>query len=120
MSASNMKGLIRAAVITLPVGVALLVGGGAAIAAKQTTIGAVLIVLAVASVCAGCVLMLQVRNRARAFSRDMQASQQANLDTAFRDYQNLVRGHGDRAQVAVSGIEQAPAGTRRLPDEAVR
>lgn len=120
MSASNMKGLIRAAVITLPVGLALLIGGGAAIAAKQTAIGAVLIVLAVGCVCVGCVLMLQVRNRARAFSRDMQARQQASLDTSFRDYQNLVRGHGDRAQAAVSGIEQAPASARRLPDDAVR
>ena len=88
MSADNMKGMIRGAAISMPVGLALLIGGAAAIAGKETALGAVLIVLAIVSVGTGFVLMLQVRNRARAFSRDMQAKQQADLDTAFRDYRN--------------------------------
>lgn len=82
-----MKGLVRAGMITLPVGVALFIGGVVAIATKATVLGAVLLVLAVVSVGTGCVLMLQVRNRARAFSRDMQARQQASMDAAFRDPQ---------------------------------
>ena len=71
-----MKGLVRASVITLPVGLALFVGGIVGIAAKATAIGAVLLAGGIASVAVGCVLMLQVRNRARALSRDMQAGQQ--------------------------------------------
>jgi hypothetical protein len=88
MSADNMKGLIRGAAISMPVGLALLIGGAAAIAGKATTLGAVLIVLAIVSVGTGLVLMLQVRSRARAFSRDMQAEQQANVDAAIRNYRN--------------------------------
>lgn len=82
----NITGLIRAGVITLPVGIALFIGGVIAIATKAVTLGGVLIALAVVSVGIGCVLMLQVRNRARALSRDMQATQQAHLDAAFRDH----------------------------------
>jgi uncharacterized membrane protein HdeD (DUF308 family) len=76
MPEPNMKGLVRASVITLPVGLVLFIGGIVGIAEKATAIGAVLLVLGIASVCIGCVLMLQVRNRARALSRDMQARQQ--------------------------------------------
>lgn len=86
MPEPNVKGLVRAGAITLPVGVALFIGGVIAIATKEVAIGAVLLVLAIGSVGTGCVLLLQVRNRARAWSRDMQARQQSNLDAAFRDY----------------------------------
>jgi membrane protein implicated in regulation of membrane protease activity len=88
MSADNMKGLIRGAAISMPVGLALLIGGAAAIAGSATTLGAALIAGAIVSVGTGLVLMLQVRSRARAFSRDMQARQQANLDATIRDYRN--------------------------------
>jgi membrane-bound ClpP family serine protease len=88
MPEPNLKGLVRASVITLPVGLALFIGGVVAIATKANAIGAVLLVLGIASVGVGCVLMLQVRNRARALSRDMQARQQANMNAAFRDYPN--------------------------------
>jgi hypothetical protein len=88
MPEPDMAGLIRRAIITLPVGLLLLIGGGVAIAAGVTAVGAVLIVLAVLSVSFGCVLMLKVRNRARAFSRDAQARHQADLDAAFRDHQH--------------------------------
>jgi hypothetical protein len=84
----NMKGLIRGAAISMPVGLALLIGGVAAIAGNATTLGAVLIAGAIVSVGTGLVLMLQVRSRARAFSRNMQAEQQANLDAAIRNYRN--------------------------------
>lgn len=88
MPEPNIKGLVRASVITLPVGLALFIGGIIAIATKATGIGAALLVLGILSVVVGCVLMLQVRNRARAFSRDMQARQQSTMNAAFRDYPN--------------------------------
>jgi hypothetical protein len=84
----NMKGLIRGAAISMPVGLALLWGGVAPRAPTPTTLGAVLIAGAIVSVGTGLVLMLQVRSRARAFSQNMQAEQQANLDAAIRNYRN--------------------------------
>jgi hypothetical protein len=84
----NIMSVIRAGAITLPVGIALFIGGAIAIATKEVALGAVLLVLAIASVGTGCVLMIMGRNRARAWSRGMQARQQANLDAAFRDYPN--------------------------------
>ncbi|HLH83263.1 MAG TPA: hypothetical protein VKV38_08360 [Trebonia sp.] len=88
MAEPNIKGLVRAGVIALPVGIALFIGGVVAIAAKAVALGAVLVAAAIVSVGAGCVLMLQVRNRARALSRDMRARQQASLDATFRDYRD--------------------------------
>lgn len=88
MPADNMKGLIRGAAISLPVGLALFIGGFVAIAAGAVALGGALIGLAIVSAGAGCLLMLQGRNRARAWSREMQARQQADLDAAFRDYRN--------------------------------
>ena len=88
MPEPDVAGLVRRAVITMPVGLLLLIGGGVAIAAGATAAGAVLIVLAVLSVSVGCLFMLKVRNRARAFSRDAQARQQADLDAVFRDHQH--------------------------------
>jgi hypothetical protein len=85
MPEPDVTSLVRRAAITMPVGLILLIGGGATIAAGATAVGAILIVLAVLSVSVGCVLMFKVRNRARAFSRDAQARQQADLDAAFRD-----------------------------------
>ncbi|HEX4091255.1 MAG TPA: hypothetical protein VHZ33_21290 [Trebonia sp.] len=79
-----MAGLIRGAMISLPVGLALLIGGCVAVAAGTTVVGAVLLVLAVLCVCVGCVLMLMMRSRARATSRDAQA-RAAELGAALRD-----------------------------------
>jgi hypothetical protein len=112
-----MAGLIRRAIITLPVGLLLLIGGGVAIAAGVTAVGAVLIVLAVLSVSFGCVLMLKVRNRARAFSRDAQARHQADLDAAFRDHQHGGPALPERARRALgrpAGMATAP-GYAALP-----
>lgn len=86
MPEPNLKGLVRASLISLPVGLALFIGGAVAIAAKATGIGAVLLVLGIASVGTGCVLLLQVKNRARTLSRDMQARQQASMEATFRNY----------------------------------
>ncbi|MGH3252311.1 MAG: hypothetical protein ACRDOI_39710 [Trebonia sp.] len=85
-STANFKHLVYAAMVTLPVGVVLFIGAIVAIVAKLVALGGVLMALAVASVGIGCVLMLRVRNRARAVAHDMQAKRQSDLDTAFRDY----------------------------------
>jgi hypothetical protein len=69
---SNMTSTVRKAVITMPTGLVLLLGGAIAIAAGATTLGAVLVVLALAIVGVGVVLMLTVRKRAQALSRDLQ------------------------------------------------
>jgi hypothetical protein len=69
---SDMTGTIRRAVITIPVGLVLLVGGAIAIAAGTTVVGVVLLVLAIATVGVGLVLMLTVRRRAQALSRELQ------------------------------------------------
>jgi hypothetical protein len=82
----NIKGLIRTAAVTLPVGALLFIGGVIGIATKAVTLGGVLLALGIVSVGAGCVLMLLVRSRARAYSQDLQARQQAGLGAAFRDY----------------------------------
>ncbi|HEX7163629.1 MAG TPA: hypothetical protein VF223_20615 [Trebonia sp.] len=86
MPQPNLKRLVYAGAIALPLGIVLFAGGIAAIIAKLVALGGVLIALALASLGAGCVLMLLVRNRARAFNRELQARQQADLDAAFRDY----------------------------------
>ena len=81
----NIAGLIRAAIISMPLGFALLIGGIVAIGTGTTAVGAVLLVLAVLSVCVGCLLMLKVRSRARATSRNAQAQWQAQVNAA-RDH----------------------------------
>lgn len=81
---ANVKRLVIAAIITLPVGLALFIGGIAAIAAKAVPLGGVLLVLAILSVGIGCVLLLRVRSATRAITRDMQAKRQADFD-ALRD-----------------------------------
>ena len=86
MPQPNLKRLVYAGAITLPLGIALFVGGIVAIVVKLVALGGVLIALAVVSVGTGCALMLLVRSRARAFTRDMQSRQQADLDAALRDY----------------------------------
>jgi hypothetical protein len=85
-NAANFKHLVYAAMVTLPVGVVLFIGAIVAIVAKLVALGGVLMALAIVSVGIGCVLMLQVRNRARAVAGDMRAKGQADLDAAFRDY----------------------------------
>ena len=85
-SAANFKHLVYAAMVTLPVGVVLFIAAIVAIVAKHTALGGVLMALAVASVGIGCVLMLRVRNRARAVASDMRSRRQADLDAALRDY----------------------------------
>lgn len=84
-SASNFKHLVYTAMVTLPVGTLLFIGGVVSIATKQVALGGVLMGLGIASVAVGCVLMLLVRNRGRAIAGDMQAQRQADLDAAFRD-----------------------------------
>lgn len=71
---SNMTSTVRKAVITMPTGLVLLLGGAIAIAAGATALGAVLVVLALAivGVGVGVVLMLTVRKQAQALSRDLQ------------------------------------------------
>jgi uncharacterized membrane-anchored protein len=81
----NMVGLVRGAMISLIVGIAAFIGGVVAIAAKTVAVGGVLLVLAVLSVCVGCLLMLRFRSRARAGSADAQARWQATRDAASRD-----------------------------------
>ena len=81
----NMVGLVRGAMISLIVGIAAFIGGIVAIAAKTVAVGGVLLVLAVLSVCVGCLLMLRFRSRARAGSADAQARWQATRDAASRD-----------------------------------
>jgi hypothetical protein len=68
----SMTSTVRKAVITMPAGLVLLVGGVIAIAAGATAVGAVLVVLAIATVGVGLVLMLTVRKRAQSLSRDLQ------------------------------------------------
>jgi hypothetical protein len=85
MPKPNMVGLVRGALISLIVGIALFVGGIIAIVAKAIAVGGVLLALAVLSVCAGCLLMVKFRGRARASSADAQARWQATRDAASRD-----------------------------------
>jgi hypothetical protein len=83
---AKVKGQVRAAVTTLPVGFAFFIGGIVAIALKAVTLGEVLIAAAIVVLAVGCVLMFRVRNGTRAMTRDLQARRQADLDTAFRDH----------------------------------
>lgn len=69
---SNMESTIRRAMLTMPAGLVLLVGGAIAIAAGATVVGVVLVVLALVTVGVGLVLMLTVRKRAQALARDLQ------------------------------------------------
>src|SRR5580692_4620824 len=109
MPGQNVIGLIRGAVISMPLGFALLVGGAAAVATGSTVIGAVLLVLAVLSVCVGCLLLLKVRNSAREASRRQQLSGSAPGGR-----------HGDGGQPAIADVEQAAARPRGLAEHAVR
>ena len=86
MPEPNIKGLIYATAVMLPLGFVLFIGGVVSIASKEVALGGVLMALGIASVGSCCLLMLVGRNRARAFSRDMQARQQADLGAAFRDH----------------------------------
>jgi Zn-dependent membrane protease YugP len=83
---ANIKGQVRAAIITLPVGFALFIGGIAAIATNAVTLGEVLIAAAVVSLGIGLVLLFRVKNETRAAVRDSQAKRQADLEAALRDY----------------------------------
>lgn len=69
---SDITGTIRKAMLTLPAGLVLLIGGAVAIAAGATVIGVVLVVLALATVGVGLVLMLTARQRAQALARELQ------------------------------------------------
>jgi membrane protein implicated in regulation of membrane protease activity len=86
MPQPNLKGLVLAGAVTLPVGIVLFIGGIIAIIAKLTALGGVLMAAAVVSLATGCVLMVLLRIRARAYNRDLQARQQTGLDAAFRNY----------------------------------
>jgi hypothetical protein len=77
---SNMTGAVRKAVITMPAGLVLLLGGAVAIAVGATALGAVLVVLALVIVGVGVVLMLTVRKRAQALSRDLQEQLRASRE----------------------------------------
>ena len=81
----NMVGLVRGAMISLIAGIALFIGGVVAIAAKTVAVGGVLLALAILSVCAGCLLLIRFRSRARAGSADAQARWQNVRDAAPRD-----------------------------------
>lgn len=71
MPQPNIKGLVYTAAATLPVGIALFIGGIIGIIGKEVALGGVLIALAVVSVGAGCVLMLVFRGRMRAYNREL-------------------------------------------------
>ena len=86
MPEPNVKGLVYTAAATLPVGIVLFIGGVISIIDKEVALSGVLVALAVASLCFGCALMLVGRGRLRAYNRELQAKQQADLGAAFRDY----------------------------------
>jgi hypothetical protein len=82
----NVKGLIYATVVLLPVGILLFIGGVISIATKEVALGGVMMALGIASVGSCWTLGLVLRRRARAYNRELQAKQQADLGAAFRDY----------------------------------
>jgi hypothetical protein len=86
MSAPNVKGLVYAGASTLPIGFLLFIGGVVSIIAKEVALGGVLMGLGIATLVTGCVLMLIMNIRLRAYNRELQAKQQADLGATFRDY----------------------------------
>lgn len=56
-----VKGQVRAAGLSMPLGLMLLVGGGAAVALGQRALGVILIVLGVVSPVIGFIILLRVK-----------------------------------------------------------
>lgn len=84
MPEPNVKGLIYSAAATLPVGIALFVGGVVCIAVKHVVLGGVLMGLGVASIGAGCAIAMVMISRLRAYNRGLQAGQRGDLGGTFR------------------------------------
>ena len=75
-----IKGQIRAAALSIPVGLLLLVGGCAAVALGERALGGTLVALAVISPVIGCVLMFRAKNAALAAIRAEQERRRAEVD----------------------------------------
>ena len=75
-----IKRQIRAAALSIPVGLLLLVGGCAAVALGQRALGGALVVLSVISPVIGCVLMYRAKNAALAAIRAEQELRRAAVD----------------------------------------
>lgn len=76
MPEPNVKGLVYTAAAALPMGFLLFIGGIVSIIDKEVALSGVLVALAVASLCFGCVLLIVGRSRLRAYNRELQAKQQ--------------------------------------------
>jgi hypothetical protein len=79
-----IKGPLRAAMLTVPAGLALLVGGFAAVALGERALGATLLVLAVITVSVGCILLLRIKNETQSLARAARSQRQADLERTFR------------------------------------
>ena len=84
MPGPALNGQIRAATISVPVGLLLLVGGGAAVALGQRALGGALIALAVISVVTGWIIMVRAKNAGLASIRAEQVQRAADVDRMLR------------------------------------
>jgi hypothetical protein len=71
-----VKGQVRAAGLSMPVGLLLLIGGGAAVALGQRALGVILIALGVLSPVIGFIILLRVK---RATTAGIQADKEQRL-----------------------------------------
>ena len=84
MPAPALKGQIRAATISMPVGLALLVGGAAAVALGQRALGVILIVFGVLSPVIGFIILLRVK-------KATMATVQADKDQRLSEIDDFLR-----------------------------
>jgi ABC-type uncharacterized transport system permease subunit len=75
-----VEGQIRAAALSIPVGLLLLVGGCAAVALGERALGGTLVALAVISPVIGCVLLYRAKNAVLAAIRAEQELRSAEVD----------------------------------------
>jgi hypothetical protein len=79
-----VKGPLRAVMLTVPAGFVLLIGGFAAVALGERALGVALLVLALLTLGAACILAYRFKNQADSFARAAQQQRQADLERTFR------------------------------------
>jgi hypothetical protein len=82
---SAIKGQVRAAGLSMPAGLLLLVGGGAAVALGERALGGALIALGVLSPVIGIIILMRVKNTTTAALRASHDQRLAEIDEFLRD-----------------------------------
>lgn len=80
-----IKGQVRAAGLSMPLGLLLLIGGGAAVALGERALGGVLIALGVLSPVIGFIILLRVKNATSAAVRAGKEQRLTEIDEFLRE-----------------------------------